>query len=50
MSELDARLGKLLEGRKQKGRFRSLKEYDTTQLSDFVSCRTSHQAIASENP
>ncbi|KAK8864359.1 hypothetical protein IAR55_001606 [Kwoniella newhampshirensis] len=36
MTELDARLGALLEGRKAKGRFRSLKEYDTTSQSDLV--------------
>jgi hypothetical protein len=39
MSQLDARLGTLLEDRKRKNRFRSLKEYDSSHsgLIDFVS-------------
>lgn len=40
MSDLDARLGKLLEQRREKKRFRALKEYDTggqSGLIDFVS-------------
>lgn len=40
MTELDARLGQLLEQRKAKKRFRALKEYDTSARSgliDFVS-------------
>ncbi|KAK6910154.1 hypothetical protein I203_104185 [Kwoniella mangroviensis CBS 8507] len=36
MTELDARLGRLLEGRKDKNRFRSLKEYDTSPDSNLV--------------
>ncbi|WWC89354.1 uncharacterized protein L201_004276 [Kwoniella dendrophila CBS 6074] len=36
MTELDARLGKLLDGRKEKNRFRSFKEYDTTSDSGLV--------------
>ncbi|WWD17343.1 hypothetical protein CI109_101784 [Kwoniella shandongensis] len=36
MTELDARLGALLQGRKVKGRFRSLKEYDTSSQSDLI--------------
>jgi hypothetical protein len=39
-SKLDARLGSLLSARKTQGRFRSLKEYDTSpssRLTDFVS-------------
>jgi hypothetical protein len=48
MSQLDARLGTLLEDRKRKNRFRSLKEYDPTQsgLIDFVSVAcTSHPCL-----
>lgn len=40
MTQLDDRLDDFLRGRKQKGRFRSLKEYDTSPhfgLTDFVS-------------
>ncbi|WVQ82371.1 hypothetical protein IAT38_004499 [Cryptococcus sp. DSM 104549] len=36
MTALDERLGALLEGRKQKGRFRTLKEYDTSSSSNLV--------------
>jgi hypothetical protein len=36
MSALDARLAQLLEQRHAKGRFRSLKAYDTNVLADFV--------------
>ncbi|WVQ72394.1 hypothetical protein IAR50_001946 [Cryptococcus sp. DSM 104548] len=36
MTELDTRLERFLEGRKQKGRFRSLKEYDTSASSSLV--------------
>ncbi|WVW83853.1 hypothetical protein I302_105875 [Kwoniella bestiolae CBS 10118] len=36
MTELDARLGKLLQGRKEKNRFRSFKEYDTSPSSGLV--------------
>ncbi|WWD02918.1 hypothetical protein V865_000961 [Kwoniella europaea PYCC6329] len=36
MTGLDARLGRLLEGRKDKNRFRSLKEYDTSPESNLV--------------
>ena len=55
MTALDGRLGALLDDRKGKGRFRSLKEYDTSQatnLIDFVSSsegksRTMAEAIHS---
>ncbi|WWC70244.1 uncharacterized protein I206_104194 [Kwoniella pini CBS 10737] len=36
MTELDHRLDRLLEGRKEKNRFRSLKEYDITSNSGLV--------------
>ncbi|ODN79861.1 hypothetical protein, variant [Cryptococcus amylolentus CBS 6039] len=36
MTELDSRLTAFLEGRKQKGRFRTLKEYDTSASSALV--------------
>jgi hypothetical protein len=43
MSTLDARLDDLLEERKRKNRFRSLKEYDVEKsgVVDFVSYDTS---------
>ncbi|WRT66317.1 uncharacterized protein IL334_003272 [Kwoniella shivajii] len=36
MTELDTRLSKLLQGRKEKNRYRSLKEYDTSSSSALV--------------
>lgn len=36
MSRLDSDLDKLLQDRQAKGRFRSLKEYDTSSLSGLV--------------
>ncbi|WVR06997.1 hypothetical protein IAU60_004036 [Kwoniella sp. DSM 27419] len=36
MTELDARLSALLDGRKQKNRFRQLREYDTDKASSLV--------------
>ena len=49
MSHLDLSLETLLHGRREKNRYRSLKEYDTsspTGLADFVSLARASRAEA----